>query len=85
MYNIDDLIDYAQTDCVFDIYDVFNGEVVAKGLTQEQGRKWHEEHEYELVSFEPIQRIDLNEKTGVAFGIQFNVNKVFAKEDNYEK
>ena len=78
MYDIDDLADYVQYDCVVDIYNVDTDTLVACDLSIQQAREWHEDYEYELVSFEPIQRVDLNKKDNNyrAFGIQFNVENV---------
>lgn len=80
MYDIEDLLDYVQTDCVIDIYDCDSNTTI-HDLSIEQAREWHEDHEYELLSFEPIQRVDLNKKDNNyhAFGIQFNVQKVEAR------
>lgn len=80
MYDIQDLLDYVQTDCTIDIFDCDEG-TTTTDLTIEQAREWHEDHEYELLSFEPIQRVDLNKKDNNyrVFGIQFNVQKVEAR------
>lgn len=80
MYDIQDLLDYVQTDCTIDIFDCDEG-TTTTDLTFEQAREWHEDHEYELLSFEPIQRVDLSKKDNNyhVFGIQFNVQKVEAR------
>jgi len=80
MLDIDDLLDYAQDDCVFDVYDCDKGVNIVEGCDKEYLENWHETHAYDLCSFEPIQR----QETGFSgnqtiFGIVFNVSKV---EDN---
>lgn len=81
MYDINDLLDYVQIDCVVDIFDCDTGEILVHDLSIQQAREWHEEHSYELLSFEPIQRVDLSKKETNyhVFGIQFNVEKVEAR------
>ena len=74
MLDINDLLDYAQSDCVFDIYDCTTGKTIAKDLEREQLEEWHESHSYELLSFEPIQRVDEQDQT--IFGIVWNVDNV---------
>ena len=80
MYDINDLLDYVQIDCVIDIFDCLGKscDAIRKDLTIYEARKWHEEHNYELVSFEPIQRVDLSKKETNyhVFGIQFNVTNI---------
>lgn len=69
--DISDLVDYAHDDCVFDIYDVINDKLYLKGGSKEKALKFHSKKNYELQSFEPIQRKDDNDD--VIFGIVFNV------------
>ena len=69
MLDIEDLVNYAHDDCVFDIYNCDIGVVVRKNLTRHEAKRYHETHRYDLISFEPIQRDNV-------FGLQFNVHKV---------
>lgn len=71
MLDIRDMLDYTHTDCVIDIFDSRKGEIIKKGLTHSQALKWHEKHDYELLSFEAIQR--RYREGATIFGIQFNV------------
>jgi len=74
MLDIMDLLEYAQDDCDFDIYDCDKGATTETGLSREELENWCETHDYDLWSFEPSQR----EK---AFAIVFNVSKVEEKEN----
>lgn len=72
---IDDLLDYVQLDCVIDIFDCDLGATIKTGLSIHEARKWHEHHNYDLWSFEPIQRRE-DFSGNIVFGIVFNVGKV---------
>lgn len=72
---IDDLLDYTQDDCVIDIFDCDLGATIKTGLSIDEAREWHEHHNYDLWSFEPIQRKE-DDSENVVFGIVFNVGKV---------
>ena len=78
MLDINDLLDYCQDDCVFDIFDCDSTNAfdctIEKDLSREELEEWLDNHDYELYSFEPIQRKDNNDNT--IFGIVFNVGKV---------
>jgi len=76
MFDLDDLLDYTQDDCVIDLYDCDSKDYdcVAKGLSIYEAREWASNHSYELYSFEPIQRKDENGE--VVFGILFNLGSI---------
>ena len=76
MLDINDLLDYAQDDCVFDIYDCDLGVNIKEGIDRNELQEWLENHSYDLCSFEPIQRDDTERKHGVVYGIVWNVEKV---------
>ena len=71
--DIEDLLDYAQNDCIFDIYDIDSETTINEGLSREELQEWHENYDYELCSFEPIQRKEDNE---VVFGIVINLTNI---------
>ena len=75
MLDINDLLDYVQDDCVFDIYDLYKGKNIVEGIDREELESWLENHTYELCTFEPIQRKDKNCDLTI-FGIVWNVDNV---------
>ena len=78
MLDISDLLDYAQDDCVFDIFDCDSRNAfdctIEKGLSREELENWLNTHSHELYNFEPIQRKD--DKGNTIFGIVWNVGNV---------
>lgn len=74
MLDITDLLEYAQDDCDFDLYDCDLGANIAENLSREELEDWCKKHSYDLLSFEPSQR----ENT---FAIVFNINNVEEKEN----
>ena len=74
MLGIDELLDYIVDGCEFDVYDLNNDKNIAEGLSDDEIREWHENHDYELCSLEPTQRKDKYGNT--VFGITFNVENV---------
>ena len=77
MLDINDLLDYVQDDCVFDIYDCDKGLNIKESIDREELESWVSENDYELCSFEPIQRKDRNTMNcPTIFGIVWNVEKV---------
>ena len=76
MFDLDDLLDYVQDDCVIDIYDCNGGELdcLVKDMSKDEARTWHENHSYTLESFEPIQRKGAGGR--VEFGIVFNLSDI---------
>ena len=74
MLDLDYILDYLQSDCVVDIYDCTSGKTIAQDLSEQEAREWHDSHDYDFCSFEPIQRIDDHGET--IFGIVFNVENV---------
>ena len=74
MLDIRDLLDCAQDDCVFDIYDCNEEKNIAESLDRHELEDWLDHHNYDLCSFEPIQRKD---QTGsVVYGLVWNVENV---------
>lgn len=82
MLDIYDLLDYAQDDCVFDIFECDSRNAfdctIEKGLSRDELQEWLEKHSYSLCSFEPIQRKD--EHGDTIFGIVWNVERVEENE-----
>ena len=77
MFDINDLLDYVQDDCVFDIFECDSTAfdcVIAKKLSRDELEDWLERHTCDLCSFEPIQRKD--ERGDTIFGIVWNVENV---------
>lgn len=73
MLDINDLLDYAQDDCLFDIFDCDLGANIKESIDRNELEEWCENHAYDLESFEPIQRKD-NDNT--IYGIVFNVSHI---------
>lgn len=77
MLDIGDLLDYCQDDCVFDIFDCNLGANIKESIDRNELEEWCEKHDYQLESFEPIQR---KEQRAVGsetiYGIVFNVSNV---------
>ena len=73
MLDINDLLDYCQDDCVFDIFDCNLEKNIKESIDRNELIEWHENHSYELYSFEPIQR---KQNGDTIYGIVFNVGGV---------
>lgn len=79
MLGIDELLDYIIDGVEFDVYDINTEKNIAEGLSDDEIREWHENHDYELCSLEPTQRKDANGNT--VFGITFNVDNVESTDE----
>lgn len=77
MLDINDLLDYCQDDCVFDIFDCDLGANIKESIDRNELEEWCENHSYNLESFEPIQRKEQRVVScETIFGIVFNVSEV---------
>ncbi len=79
MLGIDELLDYIIDGVEFDIYDLDSEKNIAEGLDESELIEWHENHDYELCTFEPTQRKDANGNT--VWGITFNVDNVESTDE----